>query len=574
MPGYNQYTSNSNNFNNSIINTTSVENKGIFSKLLRSISNNGYGMDYQDMIIRNQVGIGMNEDPTAQSDMYDELSKQRRAIADVLSNKSISYLDKAYQDKKRILREYSIKDEIRDYVTTVADECIDFDDTNRFCSPANLPADYSNDIKDKYQETFERIYNAYDFNDSIKAWSLIRDFLIDGYVALEIIYDDKKKNIIGFNRMLPETLIPAYENGIGNLWIQYPENPQLRRIFLDSQIIYISYTTQNDFAETSYVEGLIRPYNQLKLLEETRIMYNIINASVYQKFTVPLKNISSQKAKERMGKLIADYNEEVTWDDSLGTVQINGQKHLPYNKQLWFPETNEGTPNLELVAPQGHDLNESDILKWFRDILQRASKIPLQRFNTDNGGGNIIDEASEITRDEMQFHKFINRIRANFKELLVKPIRMQMLMDFPELKSDNKFLNNIDILYNSNQLFEEWKKIGNLQKKAEAINSLLGIQKADGNPYFHIDYLMDTIMKMTPDEKSKNDKYWAISNGAATAEGVGEAGEEGGGEEYGGDHESFGGGEENGGGIEAPQTQSAPEETPPENNSGEGGFEF
>src|SRR5574344_2656002 len=130
---------------------------------------------------------------------------------------------------------------------------------------------------------------------------------------------------------------------------------------------------------------------------------------------------------------------------------------------------------------------------------------------------------------------------------------------------------DIETLSNSDV---NWKKIGNLQKKAEAINSLLGIQKADGNPYFHIDYLMDTIMKITPDEKSKNDKYWAISNGAATAEGVGEAGEEGGGEEYGGDHESFGGEEENGGGSEPPQTQSAPEETPPENKSGEGGFEF
>ena len=105
-------------------------------------------------------------------------------------------------------------------------------------------------------------------------------------LAIEIIYDDKNKNIIGFNRLQADTLVPAYDKSIGNLWIQYPEDPQLRRIFLDSQIVYISYSAQNDFSEVSYVEGLIRPYNQLKILEQTRIMFNIVNASIYQVFTI------------------------------------------------------------------------------------------------------------------------------------------------------------------------------------------------------------------------------------------------------------------------------------------------
>ena len=107
--------------------------------------------------------------------------------------------------------------------------------------------------------------NRFGFGDNITAWNMMRDFLIDGYIAIELVWDDKKKNIIHFNRLRPETLVPAYEPAIGNLWIQYPEDPQLRRIFLDSQLILISYTTQNDFAETSYVEGLIKPYNQLKI---------------------------------------------------------------------------------------------------------------------------------------------------------------------------------------------------------------------------------------------------------------------------------------------------------------------
>jgi hypothetical protein len=342
--------------------SSSVENKGLFNRLLRNLSN--FGMQYDDMILRNTVGVGVNEDPYSQKNnsMYDFFSQ--KAVASVLNKKSIPYLDRSYADKRRILREYSIKDEIRDFISSVADESIIYGTDKDFCSPEPLSNDYPQDVRDKYQEYFEVIYNKFGFNDNITAWNMMRDYLIDGYVAIEIVWDDKKKNIIYFNRLRPETLVPAYEPAIGNLWIQFPEDPQLRRIFLDSQIVFISYSTQNDFAETSYVEGLIKPYNQLKILEQTKIMFNIINATIYQKFTIPIKGLPRQRAEEQIGQLIADYSEEIEWDDSLGTVTINGKKHLPYNKQIWFPEGDAGTPAMELVSPEGHNLNEDNMLTW------------------------------------------------------------------------------------------------------------------------------------------------------------------------------------------------------------------
>jgi hypothetical protein len=91
---------------------------------------------------------------------------------------------------------------------------------------------------------------------------------------------------------------------------------------------------------------------------------------------------------------------------------------------------------MELVSPEGHNLNESDMLTWFYNALKRASKIPFQRFDKENGGGNLFSDASEMTRDEIKFYNFINRLRANFKELIVKPIKLQMLIEFPELKDD------------------------------------------------------------------------------------------------------------------------------------------
>ena len=401
MASYNYFNNNASEQSFGMQNS-SVENKGLFNRILRNLSN--HGMNYDDMIIRNQVGIGINEDPYSSKgdSLYDFFSQ--RAVASVLNRKSIPYLDKSYNDKRRILREYSIKDEIRDFVSQVADECIVYNDDRDFCSPRPISNDYSQDIKDKYQQYFETIYNKYGFSDSITAWNMIKDFLVDGYVAIEIVYDDKKKNIIAFNRLRPETIVPAYEPNVGHLWIQFPEDPQLRRIFLDSQIVFVSYSTQNDFSETSYVEGLIKPYNQLKILEQTKIMFNIINATLYQEFKIPIKGLSRQKAEEQIGQLIHDYSEEVEWDETLGTLTLNGSKHLPFNKQIWFPEGDAGSPSMELKSPQGHDLNEDGMLKWFHQALKRASKIPLNRFEGESGGGNLVTDAAEMTRDEIKFN--------------------------------------------------------------------------------------------------------------------------------------------------------------------------
>lgn len=568
-------TYNSNGMNSGLTMNSAIENRGLFSRILRNLSN--YGMNYDDMIIRNQVGIGINEDPYAAkgNSMYDYFSQ--RAVASVLSRKSIPYLDKAYADKRRILREYSIKDEIRDFVSTVTDEAIVYNDERDFCTPKALSTDYSQEIKDKYQEYFEKIYTKYGFSDNITAWSMMRDFLIDGYLAVEIIYDDKKKNIIGFNRLRPETLVPAYEPAIGHLWIQFPEDPQLRRVFLDSQIIYISYSTQNDYSETSYVEGLIKPYNQLKILEQTRIMFNIINATVYQKFTIPIKGLSRQRAEQEIGQLINDYSEEVEFDDTLGTLTINGAKHLPYNKQIWFPEGDAGTPNMELVSPQGHDLNDETMLSWFYKALKRASKIPLTRFEGENGGGNLITDAAEMTRDEIKFHNFIQRLRANFKEIIVKPIKLQLLIEFPELKDDEIFLNQVDIDFYTNQVFEEWKKLNNMTKKSEIVGTLLGVMNGE-KPYFHIEWIMDKIFKLSPEDKAENQKYWAkdaATNASSTApEGGGEAGggEMGGGEMGGEAPAPEGEAPAEGGAQAAPEPPAEGGETPPAESGSE--FEF
>lgn len=545
-------------------------NQSFFSNILRRVSN--YGMDTTNMVVKNRVAISINEDPRANNagDLYSLFSN--RAMASLMSKKTIPYLQYNNAEKRRILREYSTKDEIRDMITTIADESIVYNEEKKFCKLRNLPNEYSQDIKDKYNEIFEKAYNAFGFNDGVTAWNYFRRFLIDGSIAFELIFDDHQKNIIGMEMIEAASIMPAYDETGVAIWIQNPEDPQNRRILLDAQILLITYSAHNEYGEMSYLEGLIRPYNQLKIIEQTRIMFNMVNATIYQKFTIPINGLSKQRAEEEISRLIADYSEEVEWDDSLGTVSINGSKHLPFHKQLWFPSGESGSPTLEMVAPEGHNLNESDMLTWFFNALKRASKIPFSRFDKDNGGGNVYGDAAEMTRDEVKFSNFINRLRMVFKEIITKPIKIQMLVEFPELIKDELFLNSIGVDFNSNDLFEEWKRLNNLSKRIEIASSMASsLQDAEGNAYFHMEYVIDKIVKLTEEEKQENKAYKLKElSGKSTGDGtMPDTGGGGGGADFGGG--DTGGAPDTGGPAEPPTPDTEP---PAEGPAPEGDFEF
>jgi hypothetical protein len=150
-----------------------------------------------------------------------------------------------------------------------------------------------------------------------------------------------------------------------------------------------------------------------------------------------------------------------------------------------------------------------------------------------------------------------------------------MLIEFPELKEDEIILNQMDIIFYTNQIFEEWKKINNMAKRAEALGSLTAVMNGE-KPYFHIEWLMDNIFKLTPEEKAENQKYWAKDAAGAGAGPEGTGGGEGGAPAQGGEM----GGEMPAEGGQAAQEapaqgggQAAPE-APPAQGGAEGGAEF
>ena len=517
-----------------------IRNLGKISKL---------GMEFDDMVVRNSQAIGKTESAffnqagtgfTQNDAFYWTLSYQ-----DTRVRKYIAYFDKDYIEKRNFLRKFSLNGEIEFILDVITDECISYNDRNFFATPSFVNLE---DVKDKIKEdvtnNYNRLYNVFGFQNSILAWQFFKQFLVDGFLSFEIIYDNKGKEIIGFKELDPTSLQPAVEkvgeNEYKQFWIQYPKNPQITRKLTNEQVIYISYAKGNSISRVSYLERLVRSYNILRIMENSRVIWNVMNASFRLKFIIPTGTQSTQKAMQTLGQLMSNYKEEIAINDNSGELTINGKPKIQFYKNYLFPEANGQSPQIESLNPSGPDFNVMENVVYFFNKLKMDSKIPYARFASRGATpANYQIAIDSLERDEIRFEKFLTRLRSIFQEILVKPLYIQMCLDYPELAKDRNFKTNLGVNFHKENPFSEQVQTGQYQKKVEFINGLMELKTKMGEtevPYFDNAFLIKRYLGLNPDLIALNDSY--KKKDKKEAEKVAKAAEEsGGGEEGGGELE-------------------------------------
>jgi hypothetical protein len=525
-------------------------NQSALGNIIRNLGKiSKFGMEYDDMVVRNSQAIGKTESAffnqqgtgfTENDAFYWTLSYQ-----DTRVRKYIAYFDKDYIEKRNFLRKFSLNGEIEFIIDTITDESISYDDRNFFARPSfiNLQ-DLKERTKDKIEENFNRLYNVFGFQNSISAWQLFKQFLVDGFLAFEIIYDNKGKEIIGFKELDATSLQPAVEkvgeNEYKQFWIQYPKNPQMTRKLTNEQVIYISYAKGNSVSRVSYLERLVRSYNILRIMENSRVIWNVMNASYRLKFIIPTGTQSPQKAMQTLGQLMSHYKEEISLNDTSGELTVNGKPKVQFYKNYLFPEQNGQSPQVESLNPSGPDFNVMENVLYFFNKLKMDSKIPYARF-ASRGATPINYQISidALERDEIRFEKFLRRLRSVFQEILVKPLYIQMCLDYPELAKDRSFKVNLGLQFYKDSQFEEIVELSNYKKRTEFIAGLLELKMKVGEEektYFDNDFLIQRFLGLTPDQFKLNEEYKKReekeAEKASKEEGGGE-GEEGGEDEGG-----------------------------------------
>lgn len=493
--------------------TDNPQGNPIFQRIRESVKSlSNFGLRYGDMVVRNSQAIGqteaefMKKGPIEDDTMLYSLGRQ-----DTTTKQFIGYFDKDYAGKRDYLRKFSLNPEIEYILDTVCDESITYDSYNFFAYPAFLNlTNVKEKVINKIDSNYKKLYDMFGFADDSTAWQYFRQLLVDGFIAFEIIYDDKGKNIIGFKELDATTLMPSVEKqkdgSFLNVWYQYPKDINKKRMLYDSQIVYISYAKGNTVSRVSYAERLIRPYNILRIIEYTRVIWSVMNASFRMKMTVPIGSRSPQKSMQTLGELMSIYKEDIRFNDESGELTVDGSPKIQFYKNYLMPSGVNGTPTIEPLNTAGPNLNDPAPLAYFFDKLAQESKIPFSRFQGPDGGsiGQYSNSAEGLDKEEIRFAKFVTRLRSIFQDILVKPLWIQMCKDFPELEKDYLFKSQLGLTFVSDNPFRVNQEMETMTKKKESIDSLYGLIGEDGKPFFSLAYLIENYLGMTADDIKAN----------------------------------------------------------------------
>ena len=170
------------------------------------------------------------------------------------------------------------------------------------------------------------------------------------------------------------------------------------------------------------------------------------------------------------------------------------------------------SPRVETINPQGPNLNVMEAVVYFSNKLKMDSKIPYNRFAARSGGqaGMFKIAAEGAERDEVRYGKFITRIRSIFQEIIIKPLWIQMVLDFPDLKEDALFRSQLGIKFESDNVFGESREIEQLIKTIDFISAASEIKEKVGEeevPFFNQDFLIDKYLGLNNEDRRMNDIY-------------------------------------------------------------------
>lgn len=509
---------------------------------LRRIS--GLGMKYDDMVIKQSKAIGTTESQLGGGDFNPRDLMYALALSDISQKKYTPIFDKDYVGRRDFLRKFALNSEIDWMITTVTDEAICFDETNYCAYPSTSLMEMKESMEDELLDQYKRIYNHFGFVNDTTAWQYFRQFLIDGVLSFEIVFDAKGENILGFKEIDAATIRPDIkdENGVlKKVWYQYPDRPGMTRMLYDTQIVYISYAKGNLPSRVSYVENMVRSFNLLRIVENAQVMWTLMNSTWRLKMVVPVGTKSPQKARESLGEMMSLYKEDIRLNPDSGEVTVNGSPTMQFYKNYLFPSKNGEQVSIETLAGEGPDMNDNALLAYFTNKMKEDSKIPFMRFDKAQNGGQLTGSAATgVDREEIRFHKFVNRLRSAFQEILTKPLWIQMCLKYKELEHDEIFKSSIGLRFIQDNIFEEIRRQEILQKRMELVGALKEITDGE-EPFFDITWLIERYLRLDKDELDSNQAAKAKAAKLKKAKEKKEGGgEEGGDKEEGGEEEGAG----------------------------------
>ena len=437
-------------------------------------------------------------------------------------------------------REMALHPEVDSAIEDIVNEAIvsDTNDSPIKIELSNLNA--SDGIKEKIREEFKYILELLDFDK--KSHEIYRNWYIDGRLYYHKVIDvkrpelgiqelryidamkmryvrqqkKKKNDSVNYLRNednpmdydfpeIEEYFIfnPRASYPVGALGGQPATSPTQNggiKIARDS----ITYCTsglvdRNKGTCLSYLHKAIKSLNQLRMIEDSLVIYRLSRAPERRIFYIDVGNLPKVKAEQYLRDVMMRYRNKLVYDASTGEIR-DDKKFMSMLEDFWLPRREGGRGTEISTLPGGQNLGEITDIKYFQEKLYRSLNVPPTRIGGE--GGFNLGRSSEILRDELKFTKFVGRLRKRFSNMFNDILKTQLILKNIITPEDWKVMREhiqYDFLYDNH--FSELKEA---ELMTERLNMAATAEPYIGK-YYSQDYVRRKILRQTDEEIVEQD---------------------------------------------------------------------
>lgn len=277
------------------------------------------------------------------------------------------------------------------------------------------------------------------------------------------------------------------------------------RLSPDTIINSVSGLTDEYGNTISYLHKAIKPSNQLRYMEDAALIYTLSRAPARRVFYIDIADMPKQKADQYMTGIMAKYKNKIVYDTSTGEVR-DDRAHMSMLEDYWLPRRSNGQATEIKTLPSENITGQMENVTYFLNKLYGALNIPLSRLRPD--ANFSLGRSQEITRDEVKFSKFIDRMRNKFTTIFLQALRVQLVLKGIITPEDWEFIKSritFDFLRDNH--FTELKEneiLANRLEMVNAIQPLVGL-------YFSPQWVQKSILRQTETQIEEMEKEIAVA---------------------------------------------------------------
>ena len=443
-------------------------------------------------------------------------------------------------DLIRRYREVAMQPECDMAVEDVVNEAIVSDDNDPTVR-LNLDQLNTNDsIKEKIHKEFDNVLRLLQFNE--KGHDIFRRWYVDGRIYYHKIINTKniKDGIVEVRYIDPRKikkmreLITKKTNGnymppVGGK----PEEVEYKDYFIYNEkgvggsaseggmkispdaIAFCpsGIIDQQKNLVLSYLHKAIKPVNQLRMIEDSLVIYRISRAPERRIFYIDVGNLPKVKAEQYLKDVMQRYRNKLVYDAKTGEIR-DDRNHMSMLEDFWLPRREGGRGTEISTLPGGQNLGEIDDIIYFQRKLYRSLNVPISRLEAEQNFS--LGRTTEITRDELKFSKFVQRIRKNFTPLFNDILKSQLVLkNVINIEEWNDIKEHIQYDFMKDGHFAELKDAEILREQLDQLGQVEGYI----GTFFSKSWVQKNILKMTDYEIEEMRKQINIEAGNPPDEG-------------------------------------------------------